>query len=107
MTDEQKAICHKIADHYGENHQMLKAVEEMAELTQAIIKYIDDPAEWNALLGELADVLIMAEQLDYLTQNWVAPLGYEHLSDVGHRISIKLNRQLERMERENDAKENF
>lgn len=103
MTEEQKAICHKIADHYGEEHQMLKAVEEMAELTQAIIKYLDGPAEWNDLLGELADVLIMAEQLDYLTQRWIAPLGYEHLSDVGHRISIKLNRQLERMESENDA----
>lgn len=103
MTEEQKAICHKIADHYGEEHQMLKTVEEMAELTQAIIKYLDDPAEWNDLLGELADVLIMAEQLDYLTQKWVAPLGYEHSPDVGHRISIKLIRQLERMERENDG----
>ena len=102
MTEEQKAKCHEIAEHYGEKHQMLKSVEEMAELTQAIIKYLDDPAEWNDLIGELADVLIMVEQLDYLTQRWVSPLGYEQLSDVGHRISIKLNRQLQRMEREND-----
>lgn len=102
MTDEQKAKCHKIADHYGEEHQMLKAVEEMAELTQAIMKYLDNPAEWNALIEELADVLIMTEQLDYLTQKWVAPLECVQLSDVGHRISIKLNRQLERMESEND-----
>lgn len=101
MTEEQKAICHKIADHYGEEHQMLKAVEEMAELTQAIMKYLDNPAKWDDLFEELADVLIMVEQLDYITQNWVAPLGYEHLSDVWHRINIKLNRQLERMEREN------
>lgn len=102
MTDEQKSKCHQIAEHYGEEHQMLKSVEEMAELTQAIIKYLDDPAEWDALIEELADVLIMVEQLDYLTQRWVVPFGYEHLSDVGHRISIKLDRQLERMEREND-----
>lgn len=103
MTDEQKAKCHKIAEHYGEEHQMLKAVEEMAELSQAIMKYLDNPAEWDSLIEELADVLIMTEQLDYLTRQWIlSPLGYEHLSDVGHRISIKLNRQLERMEREND-----
>lgn len=102
MTDEQKAKCHEIADHYGEEHQMLKAVEEMAELTQAIIKYLDDPAKWNDLIEELADVLIMVEQLDYLTQKWVAPLGYEHLSDVGHRISIKLDRQLKRKDDESD-----
>ncbi len=32
MNEEQKAICHKIADHYGENHQMLKSVEECQNL---------------------------------------------------------------------------
>jgi NTP pyrophosphatase (non-canonical NTP hydrolase) len=103
MTEEQKAICHKIADHYGEEHQMLKAVEEMAELTQAIVKYLDDPVEWDALCNELADVNIMIEQLNWLVSRWVAPLGYEGLTDVGHRINLKLNRQLERMERESNA----
>lgn len=37
MTDYQKSICYQIAENYGEQHQMLKSVEEMAELTQAIL----------------------------------------------------------------------
>ena len=31
MTKEQKAICHKIADYYGTEHQAVKAIEEMAK----------------------------------------------------------------------------
>lgn len=105
MTEEQKAICHKIADHYGENHQMLKAVEEMAELAQAIVKAVNDPpndkfqAETmkDEMLSELADVIIMTEQLvKYIDDN-------DCMSDLNGMIKSKLNRQLERMERENDG----
>lgn len=105
MTDEQKAKCYKIADHYGEEHQMLKAVEEMAELAQVLIKAVNDPpndkfqAETmkDEMLSELADVIIMTEQLvKYVADNDCATI----LDGI---INSKLNRQLERMERENDA----
>lgn len=105
MTDEQKAKCHQIAEHYGEEHQMLKAVEEMAELSQVIIKAVNDPpnnrfqAETmkDELLSELADVIIMTEQLvKYIDDNGCTPI-------LNGMISSKLNRQLKRMERENDG----
>lgn len=105
MTEEQKAKCHKIADHYGEEHQMLKAVEEMAELSQVIIKAVNDTpndkfqAEMmkDEMLSELADVIIMTEQLvKYVADNDCATL-------LDGLVNRKLNRQLERMERENDA----
>lgn len=104
MTEEQKAKCHKIAEHYGEKHQMLKAVEEMAELSQVIIKASNDPpndkfqAETmkDEMLSELADVIIMTEQLvKYVADNDCATL----LNGI---INSKLDRQLKRMEREND-----
>lgn len=100
MTDEQKAICHKIADHYGDEHQMLKAVEEMAELTQAIIKTIHGDAlhEWY-YPGELADVLIMVEQLRYMYDK--SDGVYDER--VERFIDAKLTRQLKRMEEESDA----
>ena len=100
MTDEQKAICHKIADHYGKNHQMLKAVEEMAELTQVIVKTIHGDAlhEWE-YPGELADVLIMAEQLRYMYDNSDGVFD----GRVEKFIDAKLNRQLKRMEDENNG----
>ena len=104
MTEEQKAICHKIADHYGEEHQMLKAVEEMAELAQVIIKAVNDPPKdrfyaetlKDEFLSELADVIIMTEQLvKFVSDN-------DCMSDLIGMIKSKLNRQLERMECEND-----
>lgn len=100
MNDKQKDICHKIADHYGKNHQMLKAVEEMAELTQVIVKTIHGDAlhEWE-YPGELADVLIMAEQLRYMYDNSDGVFD----GRVERFIDAKLNRQLKRMEDENNG----
>ena len=98
LTDEQKAICHKIADHYGENHQMLKAVEEMAELTQAILKQRTCEWSYTAFVEELADVCIMLEQMLYFCEKNHG--GSKYLAET---IDAKLNRQLERMERENDG----
>lgn len=99
MTEEQKAKCHEIADHYGEEHQMLKAVEEMAELTVAISKNLvspNEPGVWSNYYEELADVSIMIEQLSYLLEE------SGEYDDLGKEISAKLNRQLKRMEDEND-----
>lgn len=100
MTDEQKAKCHKIADHYGEEHQMLKCIEEMAELTQAIIKTVHGDAlhEWD-YPGELADVLIMAEQLRYMYDKSDGVFD----GRVERFIDAKLSRQLKRMEEESNA----
>lgn len=100
MTDEQKNICQNIADYYGEKHQILKSIEEMAELTQAIIKYIDNPEEWENFCDELADVNIMVEQLNYFVSKWVEPKTYNGISDIEHRIRLKLNRQMKRINKE-------
>ena len=101
MTEEQKAKCHKIADHYGEEHQMLKAVEEMAELTQAIVKGISgENPQYSVnmnLIEEYADMMIMMEQLKFFMHS------HGVLGAVRYNIEYKLNRQLERMERENDG----
>ena len=99
MTDEQKAKCHQIAEHYGEEHQMLKAVEEMAELTQAIVKGISGeyPLYSMSLCEEYADMVIMMEQLKVFMHD------HGVLRDVRRFIDYKLNRQLERMESENYA----
>jgi NTP pyrophosphatase (non-canonical NTP hydrolase) len=98
MTDEQKEKCRKIAEHYGEEHQMLKAVEEMAELSQAIVKGIsgEHPLYSDSLIEEYADIVIMMEQINLFM--------YEHgvLRAVRRNIDYKLNRQLKRMESESD-----
>lgn len=76
----------KIANYYGLNHQKIKLIEEMAELTQVICKGRD-----LSIIDEIADVEIVLEQVKYLMK--INP-------DVKTRKMFKINRQLRRMENE-------
>ena len=74
LTVEQKHISNtEVYDcaikHFGKDHQMIKAVEEAGEYIQAIAKYMDNPdsVNKNALLGEMADVMITFNQLKTMT----------------------------------------
>ncbi len=82
----------QIADHYGLNNQMMQAIEEMGELTQAIVKVFRNGLdnERDGLIEELADVEIMIEQLDYL-------LGDNQIEKIKE---YKINRQLSRIAQE-------
>ena len=74
----------KIADHYGKNHQTLKAIEEMAELTQALLK-----GDSVHIAEEMADVDITMEQLRYFHSNE---------AEIKVIREQKIARQLARME---------
>lgn len=61
-------------ERWGRDAQMVKAAEEMAELSAVLLKYVNlapDDAERDALkkriLDEMADVEIMLEQLGIMT----------------------------------------
>ncbi|MDY2734516.1 hypothetical protein [Intestinibacter sp.] len=93
--------AHRIADHYGEVAQVDMLIEEMSELTKALLKnrrarhgQTDTPvrATVNAIEEEVADVLIMLNQIIYLGD-------FEDLEDI---IEEKLDRQLERIEAEKE-----
>lgn len=64
MTDQRKVMIQAIA-HYGQEHQIDKAIEEFAELTQALIKHRqgNTAKTANNVLEELADASIMIDQL--------------------------------------------
>ena len=69
MTDEHERILKKAIEHYGEAHQIDKAIEEMSELTKALLKlrYAEKDYEkeilQEAVAEEIADVCIMIRQL--------------------------------------------
>ena len=67
MTYEQKLhILDSAGTKFGDNSQIDKAVEEMAELTKALMKYRysnDDQGRFKEVVDEIADVGIMLEQL--------------------------------------------
>lgn len=97
MTDWQKKKVREIAAHYGIKSQEQVAIEECAELIQAITKSNrkkKSPQELIAniedIAGEIADVLIMCEQLAYL---------YGIGEVVKEQIEFKISRQLDRMEK--------
>lgn len=76
-----------IADHYGKEHQTVKATEELAELIQALAR--GDAAN---IKEEMADVLVMIGQLQYL---------YDVSEIELNRIMFsKIIRQLERIDNE-------
>lgn len=88
----------QIADNYGAYNQKIQAVEECAELIQAIAKLnrASSNEEWDGaekdIIGEIADVEIMIKQLKYLMQL--------KESDIEQEIDKKLNRQIKRIEDE-------
>lgn len=88
----------QIADYYGLSNQLDMAIEEGAELTQAICKSrrAKDEAEYKKtcenLKEELADLIVVAKQLRYL-------FGKD---DIDRIIDQKLNRQIERIRQEEE-----
>ena len=97
----------KIADTYGFSEQSRQLYEEMAELIIATNKayrlqkinvcpFFDDVAmerknAFNNVIEEIADVTIMLFQIKYLLQ--ISD------TDINEIIDQKLNRQLERIEK--------
>lgn len=85
-----------LAGYYGEENQLIQTVEEAAELTQAALKrhkaLIGQTKHGNtrdALAEEIADALIMIEQIIYLE-------GFE--DRVREIINEKIVRQIDRIE---------
>ena len=79
-----------IISYYGEQFQIDKAIEEMSELTQALIKARQDPdnlTEEN-VLEEVADVWVMIEQLKLIFK------GQEVVEEY---IDYKISRQMQRI----------
>ena len=56
-------IIEKAIRHYGRNHQQIKAVEELNELQNAVLKAIDGRPDFLNIAEEIADVEIMLAQL--------------------------------------------
>lgn len=85
-TEFESGAVRDIAEYYGYEHQKLKAVEEMSELTAAISRKSE-----IGIIEEIADVQIMMEQLQLLCSG---------TAEVNRIRKIKIDRQLKRMEDE-------
>lgn len=64
MNDkEREDLYHSYIATNGGRNQAMKAVEECAELTSALMHFFADRARLEEVITEIADVQIMCEQL--------------------------------------------
>ena len=63
MTTEQKNTLVHAINHYGVEHQIDKSIEEMGELVTELARRRLDRGSREAIAEEIADVIIMANQL--------------------------------------------
>ena len=90
--DEEKVK--QIADYYGWNNQLKQLAEECSELSVESLHYIREGKGMERIFEEIADVLIMINQIIYLIGH-----GYE---DIEKYAEFKLDRQSRRIEREQE-----
>lgn len=90
--DEEKVK--QIADYYGWNSQLKQLAEECCELSVEALHYLRERGGTERISEEIADVLIMIQQIIYLIGH-----GY---GDIEKCAEFKLDRQLSRIEREQE-----
>ena len=88
LNKENRERCSKVVRIYPKDHQMLLAMEELAELQHAISKYLRY-GDTEPLLEEYADVLVMMEQVRQM-------LNIDD-DEINKRAGKKLYRALERV----------
>lgn len=100
QDEEKRKKLKEIANAYGDNPQIDMCIEECSELTKALLKYrrksnsnSSTGEEMSALrediIGELADVRIMVEQMEII-------FGFHN--EVNQIIDYKISRQMKRLE---------
>ena len=81
----------QIIAHYGYGHQKHKAMEEFAELTEALSRDMQGSGNRDNIAEEMADCYIMLAQMELI---------YGNHAEVVQEIREKLARTLERVEAE-------
>ena len=89
MVDRERKLLFLI-NHYGTNKQQDIAIEELAELQKAIIKYRREPSDKTkeAAVEEIADVQVMLEQLKII---------YSCRTKIDAIMDAKIDRQIKRV----------
>lgn len=77
MTDKQKQVCLHAITHFGVEHQRRKMLEELSELAVELARVEDGRGDRDAIREELADVIVMAEQMRIVygvkkVDDWIA-----------------------------------
>lgn len=88
LFNEAGMTVDDVVIHYGTESQIDKSIEEMSELTKALLKHRRQEGSYAQVAEEIADVAIMMQQLVTL---------YNAHGDISDRAVQKLKRLKERM----------
>ena len=83
MTEKQGKVLQQAIETYGKANQVDKAIEEMSELTKALLKERQNAGAVGDIIEELADVYIMLLQMLVI---------YDKESTVNDYIDFKIKR---------------
>ena len=86
----QNEIYEKAIETYGENAQLDMVIEEMSELIKEICKRKRGKDNHAEIVEEVADVLIMIEQLKIICQ-----IGSKELNEIKWEKIKRLNERIE------------
>lgn len=95
LGKDRKAKISQILKNYGDKAEKGKAIEEMSELSDEILKDLLGELDRDHLIEELADVIVTLEHI----------VNIYNISEeeILEKIDFKLDRQFNRMEEENNA----
>lgn len=66
IQEPKESVAILAADKFETSQQIIKAIEEMAELSKELAKELNGNGNEDAIREEIADVMIMMEQMVYL-----------------------------------------
>lgn len=90
INDRLEDLCQQALEKWGDDVQLLKAVEELNELRSTLLHYRYNKVDRNDVLNELADVAIICNQLMIMFDI----TNTTELSDVIHVKLDKLEKAL-------------
>ena len=87
MEEKLANVLSKAVDIYGADAQIWMAIEEMAELNNALAKYRRSRVSCEDVCEEIADVLIMMIQLSYI-------FGVDEVNEIMESKIVRLEKRL-------------
>jgi hypothetical protein len=98
MKTKDAILYHKALKKWGDTFQLIMVLEECAELQHAVTKLLRGKINYAHVLGEIADVEIMLEQLKIIiSKKMHNPVNKTELF-VTNRKQFKLNRLAKMLE---------
>lgn len=103
---EYRKLKQRIMNHYGENHQLAKAVEELTELIHVIARR-QQSGQWDkvSLYEELADAYVMLDQLKLIFTKEEAVSLHDFNRILQDEMLVKLKRTEQRMSKDTKNRE--